>query len=192
VNAGQIVNTATADGTDPVNNPVTTSASATVTTTGAANITLAKKLVNVTGSVATWDITVTNAADAPFAGPLTVTDPLPSGLAFVSASGTGWACTGTTTITCVRTGALAVGASSSLTVVTTITGNGSITNIASTDVEGKTVSAQASYTPSGGFAFTGADAQRLGLLGLLAVLGGWFLMAAARRRREDDAVTVER
>ena len=191
VNAGQIVNTATADGTDPVDNPVTTSASATVTTTGAADITLAKKLVDVTGSVATWDITVTNAAATPFPGPLTVTDPLTAGLAFVSASGAGWTCSGTSTITCVRAGTLAVGASSTLTVVTTITGNGPITNIASTNVEGKTVSAQARYTPSGGFAFTGTEAQRLGLLGLLAVLGGWFLMAAARRRREDEAVTVE-
>ena len=80
---------------------------------------------------------------------------------------------------------------STLTLVTTITGNGPITNIASTDVEGKTVSAKASYTPSGGFAFTGTEAQRLGFLGLLAVLGGWFLMAAARRRREDEAVTGE-
>ena len=79
---------------------------------------------------------------------------------------------------------------------TTVTGDGPITNVVTTDVAGRTLTAGAAYTPgaaaanrpTSGFAFTSANAQRIGLLGLLGVLGGWFLVIAARRRQEDEVV----
>ena len=84
----------------------------------------------------------------PLPGPFTVTDQLPSGLTYVSATGTGWTCTGTETISCTHAAALAAGADTSITVVTTMTGTGTITNIASMDVLGKTVSSDAVLTPT--------------------------------------------
>ena len=83
-------------------------------------------------------------------------------------------------------GNLAAGASTTITLKTTITGPGDIVNTASLDVLGKTVTSTATYRPEGGFAFTGADAQRLGLLGLLGVVGGWFIVIAARKREDDE------
>jgi hypothetical protein len=50
------------------------------------------------------------------------------------------------------------------------------------------VSSDAAVTPTGepsGFAFTGAEVTRWGLIGLLLVVGGWFLLGATRRRHAD-------
>jgi len=169
-----------------------------VPTAGHADVSLVKKLGSVSGATATWLITVTNSGTAPLPGPFTVTDQLPSGLTFVSASGDGWSCTGTATVTCTHAAELAAGAGTSITVVTKVTGTGTITNVASMDVLGRTLQSGATYTPGsgfaftgdqpGGFAFTGAEITRYGLMGLLLVVGGWFLIAAARKRDEDAVV----
>ncbi len=37
-----------------------------------------------------------------------------------------------------------------------------------------------------GFAFTGSEAQRLGLLGMIGIGGGLFVVVAARKRRDDE------
>jgi uncharacterized repeat protein (TIGR01451 family) len=192
VDAGSITNTATVNGLDPADNPVTDADSATVTaaSTGAPDVTLTKKLDGVSGSTATWTITVSNTGSGTLPGPFTVTDALPKGLTYQSAGGDGWTCTGTSTISCTHGADLAAGASTRLTVVTTITGAGKITNVASIDVLGESVTSNATYTPTdpGGFAFTGAEVARYGLMGLLLVVGGWFLLAAARKRDEDPVV----
>jgi uncharacterized repeat protein (TIGR01451 family) len=58
---------------------------------------------------ATYTVTVSNAANAgPTTGTVTVTDTVPEGLTFVSATGTGWTCVANT---CTRADALAAGAS---------------------------------------------------------------------------------
>jgi len=70
-----------------------------------------------------------------------------------------------------------------------VTGTGTITNSASMDVLGTTVSSDATVTPAGdpsGFAFTGAEVTRWGLIGLLLVVGGWFLLGLVRKRDEDQ------
>lgn len=57
-------------------------------------------------------LTVQNVSDNPTDGSTTtVTDPIPTGLKATSASGPGWACTGTATIRCTRTDLLAPHAS---------------------------------------------------------------------------------
>jgi uncharacterized repeat protein (TIGR01451 family) len=70
------------------------------------------------GAQATYTLTVTNAGPTEDPGPLTVSDLLPTGLGFVSATGLGWDCTGAAQqVTCDRTTALAVGASTVITLV---------------------------------------------------------------------------
>ncbi len=71
----------------------------------------------VTGSEATYTIDVTNAGPGTEPGPIKVVDTLPSGVTFVSATGTGWTCdhaagTGSTpsVVTCSTPGPLAKGA----------------------------------------------------------------------------------
>ena len=61
-----------------------------------------------------------------------VVDTLPAGTTFVSATGTNWTCTGTTTVTCNRTGGnLAPGAAPNITIVVTAPAtSGAITNTA--------------------------------------------------------------
>lgn len=186
INAGEVLNTATVRGHNLPGHTVTSNSGATVPTTSDATLTLAKTLVGASGSTATWNITVMNTGGTPYPGPFTVTDPLPAGLAFESVSGAGWTCSGTSTVSCTHGADLDAGTPSVITLKTTITGTGDITNTASIDVEGKVLSASAAYKPSGGFAFTGADAQRLGFLGLLGVVGGWFIVIAARKRNDDD------
>ena len=193
VDAGTIVNTATVSGLDPADNPVTATGGAVVTTAaaGTPDAGLSKTLEGVSGTTATWVITVTNSGTGALPGPFTVKDTLPDGLTYKSATGDGWDCTGTSVISCTHAGDLAAGASAGITVATTITGTGTITNVASLDVLGEQVTSNASVTPPaepGGFAFTGAEVTRIGLTGLLLVVGGWFLIVAARRRNQDPVV----
>jgi hypothetical protein len=62
------------------------------------------------GQTAEWDLTVGNTApNGSTAGTTTVVDTLPSGYTLSSFSGTGWGCTGTTTVTCMSSQAVAGG-----------------------------------------------------------------------------------
>jgi uncharacterized repeat protein (TIGR01451 family) len=64
------------------------------------------------GSQGTYRITVSNDAPEPAPGPTTVTDQLPAGLTFVSASGDGWGCAHESgTVTCTRGEAIDAGSS---------------------------------------------------------------------------------
>src|SRR5205807_3979948 len=65
----------------------------------------------IVGQTGTYTITVSNVGHAPSSGTVTVTDFLPFSMAATSISGTGWNCTGTTFVNCVRSDALAVGSS---------------------------------------------------------------------------------
>ncbi len=79
----------------------------------------------------TYTIGVNNAGPND-ASAVKVVDTLPAGTTFVSATGTNWTCTGTTTVTCNRTGGnLAPGAAPNITIVVTAPATpGSITNSA--------------------------------------------------------------
>ena len=59
------------------------------------------------GGQGTYAITVGNGELVPTSGPITVTDPLPAGLSYVSASGPGWACSfAAPTVTCTSPAAI--------------------------------------------------------------------------------------
>jgi uncharacterized repeat protein (TIGR01451 family) len=63
-----------------------------------------------------YQLTVTNKGPGASQGPITVTDSLPSGITYLSVSGTGWSCTvgaGNSTVTCTYNGTLAANASTS-------------------------------------------------------------------------------
>ncbi len=184
VDAGRIDNTATVSGDSINGHPASNASTAIVPTATSADVDLSKKLASSADGVATWVLTVTNTGTGPYPGPFTVTDPLPDGLLFQSAAGDGWACTGTTTISCTHTDALPVGGAASVTIVTQVTGSGSITNTASMDVGGKAVESAAKVpAPTGGFAFTGAEAERYALVGLFLILAGWFVVFTSRKKR---------
>lgn len=55
-----------------------------------------------------YALAVRNVGNAPTTGPITVTDTLPPGFTFVSASGTNWTCAGGPTITCTFNGGIAM------------------------------------------------------------------------------------
>src|SRR4029079_18689823 len=105
----------------------------TTTVTGAADLSIAASdtpdPVNAGGDL-TYTVTVTNNGPDPAAG-LTVTDTLPGGVSFVSASGTG--CAGNQssgTVTCTRA-SLGVTTAPAITITTTVTAaSGSLSNTA--------------------------------------------------------------
>ncbi len=67
------------------------------------------------GSTAQWNITVSNAAGSgATSGTTNVSDTLPTGYTLASYSGTGWTCSGTTTVICSTTQSISGGGSSSL------------------------------------------------------------------------------
>lgn len=90
-----------------------------VTSLPSADLALTKTALGsfVAGETARYQLTVLNQGPSA-SGALTITDPLPAGMTYVSAVGTGWSCSGGTTVTCARSTTLAAGSSS--TVVVTV------------------------------------------------------------------------
>jgi uncharacterized repeat protein (TIGR01451 family) len=88
-----------------------------------------------TGTVGTnysYTLTVSNTGTLTTSGTVTVTDALPSGLTFVSGSGTGWACVGAgQTVTCTSSTAIIVNGTSTINLIVTPTQTGSYVNVAS-------------------------------------------------------------
>lgn len=64
----------------------------------------------VQGGQATFTLGVSNVGPVASQGTVTVSDTLPAGLTFASATGSGWTCTGSATFTCTRSDVLAAGA----------------------------------------------------------------------------------
>ncbi|MEH3034376.1 MAG: isopeptide-forming domain-containing fimbrial protein [Aeromicrobium erythreum] len=89
-----------------------------VTVPALTDLRIDKKLVGDlrVGDRGTYTLTVTNDGPTADPGPVTVTDTLPAGLTYVSATGDGWTCLdGSGTITCVDLDGLAVDESSTIT-----------------------------------------------------------------------------
>jgi uncharacterized repeat protein (TIGR01451 family) len=129
---GTITNTGTvsspANDPSPGNNTVTTQ-----TTVGPASADLAVTMTGAPGTVATggtisYAVGVTNAGPSP-SGSVTVSDPLPAGTAFQSATGSGWTCSQAGgTVACTHA-ALSSGASAPLALnVTAPNAAGTVTN----------------------------------------------------------------
>ena len=123
---GSITNTASVG--SPTNDPVpgnnTSSNPTTIVTLADLALTKVHEGTFVAGDDATYDFTVTNSegpSDA--AGPLKVTDPLPSGETFVRDGGgsTGWACSAAAgTVTCTDASGLNVGGTTTFTVTVAV------------------------------------------------------------------------
>ena len=120
------------------NSPATVSLSV-----GSPDLTIAK---NHSGSFsqgqtgATYSITATNVGSGPSISTVTVTDALPTGLTATGLTGTGWSCT-LATLSCVRSDALASGASyPTITLTVNVASNAaaSLTNVATVSGGGET------------------------------------------------------
>lgn len=107
--------TSTATATNTPINTATSTASATPTETFDESTPIPQQVPNIDlnktfpglcrpDSTTTMILAVRNIGDAPTAGPVTVTDPLPTGLTLIQATGSGWDCSGSTPtqILCVR------------------------------------------------------------------------------------------
>ena len=130
---GTIINSASVSATqnDPDISDNTTSTSTTVTPSANLSITKTDSPDPVTASgILTYTITVTNLGPS-LATNVTVTDTLPAGVSNVSATGTGWSCSSSTSsVTCTR-GSLGVGSAPNISILLTVPAEGgSITNTA--------------------------------------------------------------
>jgi len=182
--------------------------------TAAPAVSLPKSLADQTVDRAVWKLRVHNAGPGPVAGPITVVDHLPVGLAFVSGTGAGFSCDAVDrTVACTRADPIDAGDSAVITLVTAIDPGlaGTVTNRAEVLAAGDvnvgdntgTARLVAGNGPGGGngggggtggqggggsepLAFTGIDAGRLVILaaGLLAF--GLALVWVARRGRRDQ------
>ncbi|MFI5429485.1 LPXTG cell wall anchor domain-containing protein [Aeromicrobium sp. UC242_57] len=167
---------------------------------GSAVLTIDKSLDSQKGDKAVWEITVTNDGPTETTKAIRVTDKLPKGLKYVSATGEGWDCSARgRVVTCDYDGALAVDESASIKITTTITvDDGSeIVNVATVEGGNKavdsgvlsddaTATAPSAEDDNGLIPDTGGPALWLLLAGLLSVLGGGVLVA--RRRPKSPQV----
>ena len=110
---GPVVNTATVSSTTPDPNPGNNSDTDTSTFTAEADLVLVKShpAPATAGAQFHWTLAVRNAGPSDSPGDIVVTDGLPAGTTFVSATGTGWSCTELSgQVTCTRTTTLVSGA----------------------------------------------------------------------------------
>ncbi|MCC6434629.1 MAG: DUF11 domain-containing protein, partial [Acidimicrobiales bacterium] len=160
-------------------------------------LTLTKQLLGelTAGEQATYRLTVTNTGPGTAWAGLTLTDKLPVGLSFESASGVGWACQAPTSdndIVCTSASTLAAGATDSLELIVDVgaSESGVIINTAtvtaaglerlSATVPGATVAGVVATRQP--LVRTGADTLRLVLWGAALILTGVALAVPARRR----------
>ena len=133
----QVINTATVTSTTPdpvIDNNTTTDP---LIVDPVADLAIVKAHVGsdtfVVGETRAYTLTVTNNGPTEDPGAVTVTDTLPTGLSYVSATGTGWSCAGSgQVVTCTWAGAYAAGATSQITLNVTVlpTAVGGLTNTA--------------------------------------------------------------
>ncbi|MDT7571339.1 MAG: hypothetical protein QOE05_1513, partial [Actinomycetota bacterium] len=109
----------------------------TVTVSGRPDLTIAKSHTGnfTSGTQGSYKISVANGGNGPTTGTTTVTDTLPTGLSYVSASGSGWTCAGPAgVVTCTRTAAINAGSTApdiTLTVGVADAARPAVTNTAS-------------------------------------------------------------
>jgi uncharacterized repeat protein (TIGR01451 family) len=82
---------------------------------------LAKSLVSYTDGTASYRLTVSNQGANATVAPVIVTDPLPAGLSYLAASGSGWSCSrAATVLRCIRSAGLAPGSAPPITLTTLV------------------------------------------------------------------------
>jgi uncharacterized repeat protein (TIGR01451 family) len=148
------------------------------------------------GEQITWTLAVANNGPSVAPGPITVTNVLEEGLAFVSASGPGWDCSADgATVTCVHVGDFVAGFSSAISLVTVVTADQGATvsntaSVAAADSTNESTSANNSDSASvqvEALPMTGIDVAALGRLAAVLILAGIVLLSVAGRRRPDEA-----
>ena len=136
---GPAVNTATVSGTttDPVPGNNASTDNSAVSTSADLSIVKTHSSTAVAGSALDYQLAVHNGGPSDVAGPVTVSDVLPAGLSYLSATGTGWSCGyagGSRLVTCTLAAGLADGADASpislATMVDPGTGAGIVSNTA--------------------------------------------------------------
>lgn len=143
------------------------------------------------GGNATWTIVVRNDGPSATFGPLTVTDTLNDSLAFVRATGTGWACSHAQgLVTCQRDGTLASGDSTSIAIVTTVNaalGTTVVNNASVVAADAENESDQSNNSTSASITVdalpvTGIDTADVGAISIATLLFGLLLLLATRKR----------
>ncbi len=143
-----------------------------------------------TGGPAVYQLTVVNHGPSATSGTTTVSDPLPAGMSFVSAGGSGWTCAESGgTVTCTTPQSIANGATSMITLLTRVTaGPGRIVNTATvvsamqqTSGAADSASVTGVVAPSP-LAATGAPTRTPLYFGMLLLGLGLMFMIIARRR----------
>ncbi len=123
--AGSLNNTATITAPLGVNDPTGNNSASDVTLIQRPDLAMTKSHTGtfVVGLDGTYTLAVRNIGPVPTTATTTVVDTLPAGLGFVSASGTGWTCgTAAQVVSCSHPAPLAAGATSSITLVTSVGG----------------------------------------------------------------------
>ncbi|HEX3947027.1 MAG TPA: DUF11 domain-containing protein, partial [Acidimicrobiales bacterium] len=129
VNHVQVTSTGT---TDPTPGATATDP-ATVTTSADLSIVKSHTGDLTPGTDASYTLAVANAGPSDAAGPVTVTDTLPTGESYVSATGTGWTCTSVTgTVTCTLAAGLAAGATATPITLTVEVGGAAYPSVTNT------------------------------------------------------------
>ncbi len=179
--------------TDPTNN----SASDPAEVLPLVQLGLTKTVVSFIDNTATYRLVVTNHGPQSTVSPIVVTDDLPAGLAFVSASGPGWSCAAAgSLVTCTYPAALAVNESAAFTLVATVTAapGATIVNTATAsgggdsrgaEVLGETAEASLVVPAASGgvLPHTGAGVASTMLLAIVMLSLGVAMTLATRRRR---------
>src|SRR5439155_533555 len=133
---GTIINTAAVSAATSDPNPANNTATASTTVTASADLSIIKTDSPdpvFAGGTLTYTLSVSNAGPST-ATTVSVTDTLPAGVTFQSASGTGWACSGTNaSVTCTRASLAPTGGTPSTITITVTAPNegGTISNTAS-------------------------------------------------------------
>lgn len=155
-------------------------------------LTLGKEVVGVQDGEVTYRIAVTNTGPNATSAPVVVSDPLPTGLEYVSVSGSGWQCgVGGQVVTCTYAASVAVGATTAfvLTARVTAAAGTEVVNVATIVGEGGATAEAGFVVPDSGghLPRTGADLANLGLLALaLLVMGAAAVLTGRDRRRAGD------
>jgi uncharacterized repeat protein (TIGR01451 family) len=135
-----VSNTASVSSTTPDPDPANNSSTDVAQVNAVADLTVVKTHAGnaVAGADLTYTLAVGNLGPTADPGPVTVTDPLPNGETFVSATGTGWTCSHSgQEVTCVSAGAMPVGFSGQISLVVLLGAESVPTVVNTATVSGK-------------------------------------------------------